>query len=99
VLTIAVTIKLIAEVALLALSGQCLLGLVVTGTRRPHNFFYQVLRIAGAPFIRFTRRVCPAFVDDRAVPWITLLMLALAWLGATFLKIHACLQIGLHLCK
>jgi len=98
-LTVAVTIKLIAEVALLALLGQCLLGLLVTRSRRPHNFFHQILRIAAGPFVAFTRWACPVFVADSAVPPLTLLMLALVWLGATILKIHTCLQIGVHLCR
>ena len=98
-LTVVVTVKLIAEVALLALLGQCLLGFMVTGARQAHNVCYQILRIAGAPFIAFTRWACPAFVADSAVPPLTLLMLALVWFGATILKIHTCLQIGVHLCK
>ncbi len=98
-LTFIVTVKLITEVALLALLGRCLLGLLVTGAKRDHNFFYQVLRITGAPFIALTRRISPAFVSDASVPLVALLVLALVWLGATILKIHTCLQMGMHLCK
>ena len=98
-LTLAVTVKLTAEVALLALLGQLLLGLLVPGPGRDRNFFYQVLRIAGKPFVALARVVCPASVADRSLPLVAVLMLAVVWLGATIAKIQACLQTGVNLCK
>lgn len=97
-LALITTVKLIAEIALLALMGQCLLGLLV-GSGRERNFFYQILRITGKPFVLLTRLICPVFVRDRQLPMVAFLVLVLVWLGATMLKILTCLQMGVNLCK
>ena len=98
-LTLAITVKLIAEVALLALLGQLLLGLLVPAPGRDRNFFYQILSIAGKPFLALARVLFPASVANRNLPLLAVLMLAMVWLGATVAKIQVCLQTGVNLCK
>ena len=63
-LALVTTVKLIAEIALLALLGQWLLGLLA-GAKRDKNPFYQVLQIVGKPFVTIARLVTPKFVLDR----------------------------------
>ena len=63
-LTLVTSIKLIAEIALLSLAGQFLLGLL-TGAKRDQNLFYQVLGILTRPFVRVARFVSPRVVLDR----------------------------------
>jgi hypothetical protein len=58
------TVKLIAEIALLALLGQWLLGLLA-GAKRDKNIFYQILQIQGRPFVAVARLVTPKFVVER----------------------------------
>ena len=96
-LALVTTVKLIAEIALFALLGQSVLGLLA-GPRREQNFFYQVLRIVGKPFVMLTRLICPGLVPDRLLPRVAFLMLVLVWLGATILKVRTCLHMGVNLC-
>lgn len=91
-------IKLIAEIALLALLGQFVLGLLA-GARREQNIFYQALAVVGRPFVVVARWLSPKVVLDRHVPLVAFLLLAFMWLAATVAKIRVCLQIGVELCK
>lgn len=92
------TIKLIAEIALLALFGQWVLGLLA-GAKRDTNLFYQILQIVGKPFVVAARFITPKQIIDRHVPVVAFLLLLFAWIGATLMKIRICLEIGVALCK
>lgn len=96
-LTIALAIKLIAEIALMALLGQGLLALLA-GRKRDTNLFYNLLTVLTRPFVRATRLVTPRFVVDQHVPYVTFFLLACIWLGATFMKIVICARIGVEQC-
>lgn len=97
-LLLATTVKLIAEIALMALLGQWLLGLLA-GAKRDKNIFYQILAIIGRPFVVVARFLSPKFVVERHLPLVAFFLLLFVWLGATILKIQTCLQIGVELCK
>lgn len=93
------SVKLIAEIALLALVGQFLLGLL-TGARREQNLFYRLLQVLTGPFIKGARWVAPRrIVIDRHLPLVAFLLLAFMWLAATITKISLCLQSGVNLCR
>ncbi|MDO9406145.1 MAG: hypothetical protein Q7T87_19115 [Polaromonas sp.] len=96
--TVALAVKLIAEIALAALAGQWLLGLVC-GAARGRNPFYRVLQVLGHPFVRAARVLTPAAVADRHVPLVAFVLLLSAWLAATIFKVQACLQMGVDLCR
>ena len=98
VLLLVTAIKLIAEIALLALVGQWLLGLLA-GQRRDSNLFYQLLSMMTRPFVRGARFLTPKLVLDRHLPLVAFLLLAFAWVVATMSKISLCLQAGANLCK
>jgi len=91
-------IKLLAEIALLALVGQGVLA-VLAGAKREQNMFYQLLQILTRPFISCTRLITPKVVIDRHVPMVAFLLLSFIWIAATVTKINICLQIGVELCK
>ena len=97
-LAVASAIKLIAEIALMALLGQWILGLLA-GAKREQNLFYQILQIVGRPFVSVARLLTPKLVLDRHVPLVAFLLLLFVWLAATIYKIQTCLQIGVELCK
>ncbi len=97
-LLLVTTVKLIAEIALLALLGQWLLGLLA-GAKRDTNIFYQILQILGRPFVAVARLVSPKLVVDRHLPLVAFFLLLFVWLGVTILKIQTCMQIGVELCK
>ena len=92
------TVKLIAEIALLALLGQWLLGMLA-GAKRDKNIFYQLLQVLGRPFVSVARLVTPKFVVERHLPLVAFMLLLFVWLAATIVKIQTCLQIGVELCK
>lgn len=91
-------VKLIAEIALLALFGQWVLGLLA-GQRKNQNLFYQVLQQVGSPFVKLARFVTPKPVLERHLPLVAFLILAFVWLGVTIAKINHCLKIGVALCQ
>jgi len=92
------TIKLIAEIALLALFGQWVLGLLA-GAKKDSNLFYQILQIVGKPFVVAARFITPRQIIDRHVPLVAFLLLLFIWLAATLMRIRTCLEIGVELCK
>ncbi|MBL8338693.1 MAG: hypothetical protein JNM97_18155 [Rhodoferax sp.] len=97
-LALVTTVKLIAEIALMALLGQWVLGLLA-GAKRDKNIFYQLLQILGRPFVSVARLVSPRFVVERHLPLVAFLLLFFVWLAVTILKIQTCLKVGVELCK
>lgn len=97
-LAAATTAKLLAEIALLALAGQWVVGLLA-GTERDANPFYRVLQLLGRPWVRAVRWISPPVVLERHLPLVAFLVLALIWIAAAVAKIQICLEIGVALCK
>jgi len=92
------SLKLIAEIALLAMLGQFVLGLLAR-EKRERNLVYNILQILTGPFQRFTRMITPRVVIDRHIPFATFCLLASLWLFSTAAKINVCMQIGIEHCK
>lgn len=92
------TFKLVAEIALLCLVGQWVLGLLA-GVGRERNAFYRIFQVLTGPFVRGARFITPRIVLDRHVPIVAFLILAFVWLAATLTKISLCLQIGVQQCR
>lgn len=97
-LFLATTIKLLAEIALMALAGQWLLGLVV-GDGKGSNPFYRVLQGVGKPWMMLARWLSRGIVLDRYLPLVAVLMVVSVWLVATISKVSICLSIGVALCR
>lgn len=91
-------VKLVAEIALMALAGQFLLGLLA-GQKRDTNIFYQLLQVMTKPFVKGMRLVTPKVVIDRHIPLAAFVALAMVWVVATITKINLCLQIGVEQCR
>jgi len=91
------SIKLVAEIALMALVGQFLLGLLA-GAKRDSNLFYGVLDVLTRPFVKLTRMITPRVVLDRHVPLAAFFLLALIWIVATGYKISLCIGSGVQTC-
>ena len=97
-LLIVSSVKLVAEIALMALAGQFVLG-VLAGARRDDNFFYRLLQVLTNPFVRGVRRITPRVVIDRHIPLATFVLIAMVWVAVTIVKINLCLQIGVQSCR
>lgn len=91
-------LKLVTEIALLALLGQWLVGLLA-GQRKQNNVFYQLLEIMARPFVRLARWLSPRIVLDRHLPLVAFLLLGFVWFAATAAKIAHCLKVGVALCQ
>lgn len=92
------SVKLVVEIALLALAGQFLLGLLA-GAKRETNFFYRLLQVLTGPFVKGMRLITPRVVIDRHVPLAAFVLLAMVWFIATITKINLCLEIGVEQCR
>lgn len=97
-LILAVTVKLLAEIALLALAAQGLVGLL-SGAAKDRNPIYRLLQLVAKPWVSAARWVSPRIVLDRHVPLVAFLALLLLWAAATITKIGICLQIGVASCQ
>ncbi len=97
-LMLVMTVKLVAEIALMALLSQWLLGLLA-GARRETNMFYKLLQVITSPFVKVTRMISPRFVLDRHVPLGAFLLLTVVWFVAVIAKINLCLQLGPGACR
>lgn len=91
-------LKLLAEIALLSLAGQWVLGLLA-GAKREQNLFYQLFQVLTRPWITGARWIAPKVVLDRHLPLVAFLVLAFVWIVATLTKIDICVRMGVHLCK
>jgi hypothetical protein len=91
-------VKLLAEIALLCLAGQWVLGLLA-GKRREQNLFYQLFQVLTRPVLRGARMVSPRVVLDQHLPLVAFFLLFFVWVVATLTKIDICVRIGVHLCK
>ena len=91
-------LKLLAEIALMALLGQWVLGLLA-GAQRDRNLFYQVFQIVTRPLVTGVRLITPKVVIDRHIPLVAFLLLTFVWVVATITKIDICVRMGVHLCK
>lgn len=97
-LLIVTAIKLVAEIALLALLGRWVLGLLA-GAGKESNLFYQLLDIVARPFVKAVRWITPAVVIDRHMPLAAFTLLTMIWLIVTLLRISMCLEIGVQACR
>lgn len=95
-LLLVTSIKLVAEIALCALAGRWLLGLMA-GRKRDQNLFYQLLGMMTNPFTAVFRKITPKVVVDRHIPLLT--FMALGWVWAFTVYGKFCLtQSGQGLC-
>lgn len=97
-LLLVMAVKLVAEIALMALLSQWVLGLLA-GAKRETNMFYKLLQVITGPFIKVTRMISPRFVLDRHVPLGAFLLLSVVWFVAVITKINLCLQLGPGACR
>ncbi|MEO8123555.1 MAG: hypothetical protein ABI633_05850 [Burkholderiales bacterium] len=88
---------LVVWIALLALAGQFVLGLLA-GAGRDRNVFYKLLEVIASPFVKLLRKLTPRFVLDRHVPLATFLFLSVVLVFLTIVRINLCLQGGVNLC-
>jgi hypothetical protein len=91
-------VKLVCEIALLALAGRFLLGLLA-GQKKESNFFYKALEAMTKPFVSAARFITPKAILDRHVPFVAFLLMGFVWVVSVIEKVRICTAIGVELCK
>lgn len=97
-LTFILAIKLVAEIALMALLGQGVLALLA-GAGRHHNPIYQLLGLVTRPVVAPVRFITPRGVATHLHPVVAFLLLAVVWLAAVLGKVSVCVQVGMAVCR
>lgn len=96
-----VSVKLIAEIALLALLGRWVLARLLQAmgaqdcTKNP---FYQCLDVLAKPAMGLAMLCSPRWVLPQHRPLVAFALLSGAWLVALVAKIQWCLQAGVVTC-
>ena len=92
------SIKLLAEIAMLAMLGQAVLALLA-GAGRQGNPVYRLFQTLTQPLYRVARWCAPRFVPDRHLPLLAFGLCLNAWLLSTLAKLGLCLHLGLQQCR
>jgi hypothetical protein len=90
------SVKLVCEIALMALLG--LLALLA-GDKRDRNFFYQTLKVVTRPFTSAARWIAPRQVADQHVGFVAFFLLTIVWVIVTIEKVRHCVAIGMAECR
>ncbi|HEX4883609.1 MAG TPA: hypothetical protein VFX05_05685 [Casimicrobiaceae bacterium] len=90
-------VKLVLEIALLALVGQGVVWAMIraVGADPSRNVFYRALEVVASPFVKLVRLVTPKVVSDRHVPWAALGLLLAAYVATQFTIVQTCVGLGL----
>jgi uncharacterized protein YggT (Ycf19 family) len=81
------TLRALVEVAMLALLGQGIVGLL-SGARRQANPVYQLFSVVTRPVIRLVRVITPPAIIDRHVPFVAFFLLFWLWIFLAWAKRH-----------
>ena len=90
-LLVAIVLKGLVEVMLVALFGQGVMFLLA-GSRRHENLVYRLFAMVTSPIVKTARFVTPRFVVDAHIGFVAFFLLALLWLFALALKVHYTLE-------
>ena len=92
------SLKLLTEIALLALLGQGVLAWLA-GPQRQSNVFYLCLRAVTRPVMGATRWIWPRGWSDTHRAVLTAAWLLGLWLALVVAKVGLCLERGLEVCR
>ncbi|GIK86492.1 MAG: hypothetical protein BroJett026_19730 [Betaproteobacteria bacterium] len=92
-------VKLVLEVALLALLGQGVVWVLIraVGADPSRNVFHRTLEVIVSPFTRLVRLITPRVVADRHLPWAVFGLLAAAYIATLLAIVQTCVGLGLPL--
>ncbi|MBK7815314.1 MAG: hypothetical protein IPJ52_14080 [Rhodocyclaceae bacterium] len=78
-------VRALVEVAMLALLGQGIVGLL-SGARRQANPIYQLFAVVTRPVIRLARAITPKAIIERHVPFVAFFLLFWLWIFLAWAK-------------
>ena len=90
-------VKLVLEIALLALVGQGAMWAMIraAGADPARNVFYKALEVVASPFVKLVRWITPKAVADRHVPWAALGLLVAAYAAVQLGIVNTCVSMNL----
>ena len=86
-----VILKVLTEVAGLAMFGQGVLWLVA-GAKRDQNVFYGIFKTLTSPVMKVTRAITPRFVLDQHLGLVAFFLLMVIWVVLTAFKIKIVME-------
>ena len=94
-------VKLVLDIALVALVGQALVWAMIRAVGQPpeNNFFDRALQVVTSPFTKLLRFVSPKFVVDRHSPWAAFALLAVGYVWVLFAIANTCIGAGLTIAE
>lgn len=92
------SIKLVMEVAIMAMAGRAVLAMLA-GAGHAANPFWRILNWLCEPFLALVRRLSGQRLQGAGLSLVTGLMLLLLWGVATVAKIAWCVRIGVAACQ
>ncbi len=91
------SVKLLAEVALMAFAARGLLALLA-GAQTPDNLMHRLFWTVTQPVEGLVRRCWPGTPSPRLVPWCAAALALAVWLGAAVAKLSLCVDAGRVVC-
>lgn len=92
------SVKLVCEIALMALVGQGLLAWLA-GAQREANVFYKLLQVLTRPFTGAARWLAPSQLAERHLGFVAFCLLLVVWLVATIEKVRFCVRVQMAGCQ
>jgi uncharacterized protein YggT (Ycf19 family) len=79
--------KALVEIAAMSMAAQLLVGLF-SPSNREANLIYRLFTVVTQPVNRVVRYIMPRFVLNEHIPFASLFVLAMLWLGLLMLKVQ-----------
>ena len=96
------SVKLVAEIALLALLGRWVLAAWlqrVSPRGMTSNPFLWMLDVVSRPFVTVAGWLTPRRVPRHLLPVVAFALLLALWVAATVAKVFACVEAGMQVCQ
>ena len=92
-LALAVTTKLLTEIALLSLMGQNVAGFL-SGQARVRSPVYRLFQVISRPWAHAVRWVYPRIALDCHIPLIAMFLMLMLWVVAIVAKVNICMPVN-----
>jgi hypothetical protein len=82
-------LKALAEVALMALLAQGLIGLM-SGKAKENNFVYRLFQVVTAPIYKVVRVITPKLIADQHIGLAAFFVVFWLWIALIYAKGYVC---------
>lgn len=82
-------LKALAEVGLLSLLAQGIVGFL-SGRAKDNNFVYRLLQVVTGPIYKAVRKITPKFIPEQHHGMVSFLVLFWVWVALIYAKGYIC---------